>query len=682
MKHILVFFTVFHGFLSASIINDLKMPQDHQTSGLNGISTVFVIRSYEYEDLSSLYSECTKFGIQPNEFHNFMKLSKELLAKYCSSIVSPYLLSQILSHLSIYKYCLDHNLNNVLIMESQACLYENPSTLSSILYLLQSRCRNWDILYCDTDFHDATSGKPIAPRLSNLINNKKRIHPLFSKVFCRYGTLAYIISQNGMKKILKYFQNHWSNLPYDQILFKIPGLNVFSSNRNIISNRLIIGEQKTRERTTESAIERNYEFITGKEFWMNPLDLLCRDRFDIMAKYIYARYYLGSYQTQWHQRLYQSHLEKWTQCYNTDPLKIGYQDFETAFQKVIQNLQRNAFDENFTIHVNNAGHAWDGAHRIGTGIALQLPVKVKIYDGYAKADMSPSKFKNQYKLEEHFIDHMVYEYAKLKENTFIVTLFPIAYEYQSQLEEVLEENGVVIYSKDLWLYENGPMEFIRIVYNGEWWTGSYIDKYKHSFAKANKCFPRGLIRQFPVRVYLFECENKAVARKIKESFREKIQNHDALHINDTHDQTVIIAASLFNKNTIDFINTKRMNIFKNFDDGIDKLKEFFKNHHLDPDDFCVDTGSVLSAYGLRDCKDIDVLHHNPLPPNYKEYGIDSHNPHLHHHHMCLDEIIYNPENHFYYNGIKFVNLSLVKDMKKDRGSEKDLRDIELIRQLE
>nr|NGX47850.1 hypothetical protein [Chlamydiota bacterium] len=66
----------------------------------------------------------------------------------------------------------------------------------------------------------------------------------------------------------------------------------------------------------------------------------------------------------------------------------------------------------------------------------------------------------------------------------------------------------------------------------------------------------------------------------------------------------------------------------------------------------------------------------------KNYEIDSHNPHLHHHSVGLDEILYNPECHFYYEGIKFVAVDLVKKMKADRGSEKDIRDIKLIDSLD
>jgi len=43
--------------------------------------------------------------------------------------------------------------------------------------------------------------------------------------------------------------------------------------------------------------------------------------------------------------------------------------------------------------------------------------------------------------------------------------------------------------------------------------------------------------------------------------------------------------------------------------------------------------------------------------------------------VTKDEIIYNPPNHFYYRGIKFASLEMVKQMKSKRGEEKDISDL-------
>ena len=43
-----------------------------------------------------------------------------------------------------------------------------------------------------------------------------------------------------------------------------------------------------------------------------------------------------------------------------------------------------------------------------------------------------------------------------------------------------------------------------------------------------------------------------------------------------------------------------------------------------------------------------------------------------------EDIIYNPENHFYFNGFKFASLNMIREMKKNRNELKDQSDLKLI----
>ena len=92
-----------------------------------------------------------------------------------------------------------------------------------------------------------------------------------------------------------------------------------------------------------------------------------------------------------------------------------------------------------------------------------------------------------------------------------------------------------------------------------------------------------------------------------------------------------------------------------------------------PDDNTVITGSaVLSLYGLRDCKDLDLIY-------YKNAPADSHNQYLGtHYKLTLDDIINNPLYHLYYNGFKYVSLDVIKNMKVIRNEPKDIVDVELM----
>jgi len=673
----LVFFAS-HLF-SENILDHLDTSCSHKTSAIQGIDATFLVCLQGTEGLQKIHDELQKQGLSAFEYNKFHKISSKILCSYCSSIISPYLLTQILSHLSIYQYCLNKSLHHALILENQAYFVGNSKQLSSVITKLEEYNPDWDILFTDMDFHDPQTGKLIIPNLHYIPHNKTKINQVFSKIHCRYGSTAFVISNKGMKKVLEYFRSHWDNLPFDQILFKIPQLEIYGTNVDIITNRYS-NTKENEDVFTNIKLRPFYE--TGQSFWISPCKLLTYDRFDAVAKCIYAKYYSEGYQTTWHVDMYKNVLEKMNHFYNTDPLKIGFPAFENAFQSLINNLH-NCFNMNYPIPVNNLGLACDGSHRIGACLALKIPVRVHVIEGQNSPSMTAAVFRENHQLEEKYLDHMAHEYAKLKKNTFIVSLFPNGYDFKDKAEAILSEYGTIVHSKNIWMSPSGCMEYIRLVYNGEWWTGSYLDDFKHSRAKANLCFPPEILNIKPLRVYLYECNDTLACRKAKESIRALCQaGNESIHINDTHEQTKIIAAGVFNENSIRFMNTKKPNVHQRFAESLENLKKFIEFNHIDPELICIDTGSVLAAYGLRESDDLDILHRTPLPSTYKELNIDSHNPHLHHHSKILDEILFNPEYHFYYEGFKFISLDLVRAMKMDRGSQKDLNDVSLIDELQ
>jgi hypothetical protein len=99
---------------------------------------------------------------------------------------------------------------------------------------------------------------------------------------------------------------------------------------------------------------------------------------------------------------------------------------------------------------------------------------------------------------------------------------------------------------------------------------------------------------------------------------------------------------------------------------------------MEPDDSKVISGSaVLSLYGLRDCKDIDLVYDTNEPP------ADAHNQYIgtHYGKLTLDDIMNDPRNYLYYQGFKYASLDITEAMKKSRNEPKDIKDINLIKQI-
>jgi hypothetical protein len=281
-------------------------------------------------------------------------------------------------------------------------------------------------------------------------------------------------------------------------------------------------------------------------------------------------------------------------------------------------------------------------------------------------------------LETKWYDSIAYNYCKMNRNTFIVVLYPSAVGNQEETKCILNKYGEIFYEKEIHLKAEGPKNLIVQLYKGEKWLGGQDEDYQGAYEKVIPCFNR----KGPVRVFVFEPDNQKNILQVKEDIRSlyNIGKH-SVHINDTHEETLQLAQLFFNENSIHFLNYARPNSYKKFVKLVNQYKSFISNRKYDSDNFCVDTSAVLAAYGIREPSDLDFIHHDYdqiSGINFEKLGISSHNNELMHHTYSKDDIIFNPDNHFYYDGLKFASLSVIKDMKTKRGELKDLEDIRLI----
>jgi hypothetical protein len=318
----------------------------------------------------------------------------------------------------------------------------------------------------------------------------------------------------------------------------------------------------------------------------------------------------------------------------------------------------------------------DGGHRLGTALALGIPVACEYINlqiannsqysaEFFKKVLSPG-------LAEEYLDAMALEYATLKGNTYIVSLFPIGNAKYADVKKILSDFGAIIYEKELYLNKYGPRNYTFISYEEEG-GGRQENDYSRPNSQADGWFPKG---EGKVKIILYECESLSKVVKAKSLIRELNGTRYSIHINDRHDETVKVAQTVFLKNSIHWLNNAKILFFKNFDKYIKQYKQWIADANLNPELLCIDSSAILSAYGLRDCNDLDFLSLHDVSSN-NPYIAD-HREELKFHAFSKEDIIFNPNNHFYYRGIKFAALHVVRAMKLKRNEEKDRRDLKLI----
>jgi hypothetical protein len=412
----------------------------------------------------------------------------------------------------------------------------------------------------------------------------------------------------------------------------------------------------------------------------SPVHLLSADRADLMAKYIYAKHREWNVQSSFGLMMYFRHLQVWNNFWEYDPPKNSFDDFLHAYDSLLDSIKNEGFNlSQEGVHIGSNGILCNGAHRT-TACLLYGKDLVAEKKNYACCAWNFSYFEKQ-GLEREYLDAMAIQYCELQPKSFILVIFPAAQGQKQKIEQIIRHYAAIVYTKEIPLTATGGFNFVLTAYENEPFVKEGVhNNHKMAALKASYCFPSN--QTAPLRAYLLESDQLSLIRECKKKIRALFnKGNDTVHSSDTHAEAVILARTLFNQNTVNNLNQKQQTATPFFDKYFAAYRNWLVTNKIPEEWFCVDSGAVLAAYGLRDCQDLDFLHHGKGEIVTGEGGIDDHNPHSSFHALPIDEIIFNPHNHFYFRGIKFCALPVIKMMKERRGEPKDRADIALIETL-
>jgi len=342
-------------------------------------------------------------------------------------------------------------------------------------------------------------------------------------------------------------------------------------------------------------------------------------------------------------------------------------------------------------------------------------------------------------LDLHYLDFLAKTAAKNNPNTHIALVWPVTVNHDRLINKIFNKYCNIIYSKRILLNQKEARNLLSQI----------PDKAKHPQG-VNLWFQEPYTSYNPMRVYLIECkknntdykqmkiyltkifsnnenyinsfekkygekaiENLYTITICKREIRKAVNLEYAMHIEDTHKETMSLANILFNENSLDclrYSNPDKLKTLSKYKKFTNLFKTKFTNNI---NNIIVYNSAVLSAYGLRDCNDIDFLHdprisipHNPHPDlsnqnkyfkknyvilekwNGKHYiledcpnalnGINLDTSNLFKIKISIDELLYNPKYYFYFHGIKYATIDFMHYFKKKRGRSKDLNDVLLI----
>lgn len=409
-------------------------------------------------------------------------------------------------------------------------------------------------------------------------------------------------------------------------------------------------------------------------------------RFDLIAKYLFIKAKDKQLNTKFFKDLYHNHIITFNNCKEfpdttrdeTSISKLGIKDFFDTFELLIKKLIDNGFDEKYPIPIGNNNIIINGAHRLMICYYYNITPVLAQFNEPGYSGYNYNFFLNRKgnpPLNPIYADTMALEYIKHNPNIRCMIIYPIVYSHNkiNQIFNIIQQYGYIYYHTEINLNNNGINNLIKEAYRGEGWIGGLFPYGENAGGKTQLCIGNGLTVYISISMYDVSkcCELKEKCRALF-----GLGKH-SLHMSDYTFDTYRISSSLLNANSIHFLNYGTNDISAQTKQ---LLTNYFKEVGENNENFCLTSSLIMEMYRLRQAKDIDYLHKDNKILKLEKTGMHD-GKWLSYYHVNKDEIIYNPENHFYLNGYKFATLNVVKQMKENRNEKKDMNDLILINKI-
>lgn len=202
------------------------------------------------------------------------------------------------------------------------------------------------------------------------------------------------------------------------------------------------------------------------------------------------------------------------------------------------------------------------------------------------------------------------------------------------------------------------------------------------------------------------------ARKVQRVLKETPPFEYSHHINDLYHETIEIGKVVLNNNTLRLMQHFSWGKLRRFNKKFRRFQVFLKKHRIDTDKVLIYNSGILAPFGLREPSDIDFLQLNKhlIQQNKLPNDVDIQNKYFPRGYMILqtkqkaqymedqprfiefleiddpkiiwklslNDIVFNPKNYYYYDGIKFMEPNLFKKVKRIRGRPKDLEQLKIL----
>lgn len=368
--------------------------------------------------------------------------------------------------------------------------------------------------------------------------------------------------------------------------------------------------------------------------------------------------------------------------------KNNYEDFIIVLDALIDDFRNDRFDASKTlIPIDKNNVLIDGAHRVACAAYFNKKVKViKFLDREVYSKGYDTLHYNLLPVE--CLDVMAIEACRWHDNLYMLFLWPKSFldiNLQKKALDIIRKRIIVFYEKECSMTHQAIRNLMLQIYRHMDWIGTIENNFSSIYNKADEVWDDN----GKCRFMLIQAPSCEFVLDLKKDIRNIFDmGLSSIHSTDTMDETRLAVNALFNSNSFHFLRYAKPTEFKTSYKLLEKFGKIVDESGQNRGDYIVDTSMVLAIYGVREADDLDYYSLSGLAKLNLDTkcGIEEHDESQSlYYKLPVNDLILSEENHFNYNGMKFVSLKNLLAFKEKRYSErhdeKDKNDITLIKSV-
>ena len=347
-----------------------------------------------------------------------------------------------------------------------------------------------------------------------------------------------------------------------------------------------------------------------------------------------------------------------------------FQDYLDDFESLIESIEKNGFISSLsTIPLAADGSILNGSHRVA--VALFFTQQVCVINKYSQPADCSANYLERFGMSNLLTETAVVDLLSYSNQFRVVVLWPSAENFAKSMKNTFKN---IFYIKEIELSEIGKLNFLFEAYNHMNWIGSVSNNFRGIRQKVGECFP---VNNSNKVMLLLINDEKDDVQKQKEQFRKSAGlGYSSIHSTDNVQESISLARIVLSESGLHFVNFSYNSRF-NFREKAKSIKELLDQYGINAEHILFTGSVVLEAYGLRKSNDLDYFSLDDLT----DYFGSPHDSQLKFYHSNKEDLIFSPDNFFWFEGVKIISLSALRRMKYKRSEKKDAHDIYLIDQV-